>query len=316
MIYNCYLINSNVNLRAKVFLLNEISKFIQTIFLKYLNVFVYPFPQELFIPIFRNLTGLKHTFAKNIHFMLKKSDIIYGFNPVIEAIGAGKDIEKIFVLRSLRPEKLQDIKNAALERNIPFQYVPKEKLNKLTNQNHQGIVALTSPVEYIDIESLLPGLFESGKTPLLLILDKITDVRNLGSIARTAECAGVNAMIVPSKGSALINADAVKTSVGALTRINLCRTNSLLDTLQFLKESGIKLFAASEKAAKSYFDVDYNLPSAIVMGSEEKGIADEFLEFSDEQIRIPMTGTIQSLNVSVAAGIILFEAVKQRTINP
>ena len=246
--------------------------------------------------------------------MLKKTAIIYGLNPVLDAIVSGREIEKIFILKTIHQDKLHEIRNAALDRNIPFQFVPKEKLNKLTNQNHQGIIAVTSPIEYTNIENILPGLYESGEIPLLLVLDKVTDVRNLGSIARSAECAGVHAIIIPAKGSALINADAVKTSAGALTKIPVCRVNSMLDTLEFLKNSGIRIFATSEKAVQPYFKSQFTLPCAIVMGSEDKGIADEFLEVCDEQIQIPMPGTTQSLNVSVAAGIILFEVVRQRII--
>ncbi|MCB0807040.1 MAG: 23S rRNA (guanosine(2251)-2'-O)-methyltransferase RlmB [Bacteroidales bacterium] len=244
--------------------------------------------------------------------MFKKNDIVYGMNPVLEAIEAGREIEKIFILKTIRQDKLQEIKRVALDRNIPFQFVPKEKLNKLTNQNHQGIIAISSPVEYVDIGTLLPTLFESGKNPFLLILDKVTDVRNLGSIARTAECAGVDAIIIPAKGSALITSDAVKTSAGALSKIPVCRVNSLLDALRFLKDSGVKLFATSEKAKTPYFDAKFDNPTALVMGSEEKGVAEEFLNICQEHLTIPMTGTTQSLNVSVAAGIILFEVVKQR----
>jgi len=247
--------------------------------------------------------------------MLKKTDIIYGLNPVLDAIEAGKEIEKIFILKTIRADKLQDIKRAALDFQIPFQFVPKEKLNKLTNQNHQGIIAITSPIEYAVIENILPGIYEAGETPLLLVLDKVTDVRNLGSIARSAECAGVHAIIIPSRGSALINADAIKTSAGALTKIPVCRVNSLLDTLNFLKNSGVRLLATSENADKNYFQPDFTLPTALIMGSEEKGIADEFSEICDEHVKIQMPGTTQSLNVSVAAGIFLFEAVRQRILN-
>ena len=166
---------------------------------------------------------------------MKKTEIIYGYYPVMEAIDQGKEIEKLFILKTLRSSNANDLKRAAGENKIPFQYVPKEKLDRLTRQNHQGVVAVISPVSYIDIETFLPSIFESGKTPLLLILDKITDVRNLGSIARSAECAGVDAIVTPSRGSAMINADAVKTSAGALNKIPVSRNSNLKETIQFLK---------------------------------------------------------------------------------
>lgn len=238
--------------------------------------------------------------------------MIYGINPVMEAIKAGKEIEKIFILNSMQQFKANEIKKIATEFNIPFQYVPKEKLNRYTRQNHQGLIAIASPVSYVDIETFLPGLYESGKTPFLLILDKVTDVRNIGSIARSAECAGVDAIILPSRGTALLNADAVKTSAGALTKLPISRNSNLKDTIRFLKESGLKIIAASEKVEKFYHESDYNGPVAIIMGSEEKGVSEEYLKLCDEIVKIPIIGEIESLNVSVATGIVLFEAVRQR----
>lgn len=243
---------------------------------------------------------------------MSKTDLIYGINPVMEAIKAGKEIEKIFILNSMQQFKANEIKKIATEFNIPFQYVPKEKLNRYTRQNHQGLIAIASPVSYVDIETFLPGLYESGKTPFLLILDKVTDVRNIGSIARSAECAGVDAIILPSRGTALLNADAVKTSAGALTKLPISRNSNLKDTIRFLKESGLKIIAASEKVEKFYHESDYNGPVAIIMGSEEKGVSEEYLKLCDEIVKIPIIGEIESLNVSVATGIVLFEAVRQR----
>jgi 23S rRNA (guanosine2251-2'-O)-methyltransferase len=208
--------------------------------------------------------------------------------------------------------KAAEMHKVAKQFDIPLQYVPKEKLNKLTNQNHQGVVAIVSSVSYIDIETLLPTLFETGKPPFLLILDKITDVRNMGSIARTAECAGIDAIIVPYRGSAMINADAVKTSAGALNNINLCRVANLKETIQFLKDSGIQMIAATEKSDTPFYAIDYKNPCAIVMGSEESGISEEYLKMCDKDVQIPMMGETQSLNVAVSTGIILFECVKQR----
>jgi 23S rRNA (guanosine2251-2'-O)-methyltransferase len=246
---------------------------------------------------------------------LKKTEIIYGYYPVMEAIDQGKEIEKLFILKSLHHSKANDLRRAAGENKIPFQFVPKEKLDRLTRQNHQGVVAVFSPVSYIDIETFLPSIFESGKTPLILVLDKITDVRNLGSIARSAECAGVDVIVTPSRGSAMINADAVKTSAGALTKIPVSRNSHLKETIQFLKNSGLKVVGATEKSEIHHYNVEYKEPVAIIMGSEEKGISEEYLKLCDEIVKIPMTGTVQSLNVAVAAGIILFEVVKQRMHN-
>lgn len=244
--------------------------------------------------------------------MLKKNEIIYGYTPVVETLLSGKEIEKIFIFKSMLAHKAAELNKLAKEFEIPIQYVPKEKLNKLTNQNHQGVVAIVGSVSYIDIEMLLPTLFESGKPPFLLILDKVTDVRNLGSIARTAECAGIDAIIVPYRGSAMINSDAVKTSAGALNNINLCRVANLKQTIQFLKDSGIQMIAATEKSDKPFYGIDYKNPCAIVMGSEDVGISEEYLKMCDEAVQIPMMGETQSLNVAVSTGIILFECVKQR----
>ncbi len=247
---------------------------------------------------------------------MDKNTIIYGFQPVMEAIDAGRDIEKLFLLSNLHPGKLKELKKAATILKIPFQFVPKEKLNRLTRQNHQGVVAFVSPINYAKVENIIPGLYEAGQTPFLLILDKVTDVRNLGSIARTAECAGVHAIILPSRGSALINSDAIKTSAGALNKLDVCRVPNLKETIVFLKDSGIKVVAASEKAEKAVYETEFKKPVAVIMGSEEKGVSEAYLELCDDVVSIPMLGETQSLNVSVAAGIILFEVVKQRLEKP
>lgn len=231
---------------------------------------------------------------------------------MLEAIKSGKEIDKLFLLKTLHPAKLHELKKLALEHQLPFQFVPKEKLNKLTRQNHQGVIALVSPVAYTEMSQLIPMLFESGKAPFLLILDKITDVRNIGAIARTAECAGVDALVLPSKGSAMINADAIKTSAGALTRLPLCRASGINEAIKFMKDSGIKIIGAKENSASLYHEADYTMPVALIMGSEEKGIAEEHISLCDEMVSIPLMGEIQSLNVAVASGIILFEAVRQR----
>jgi len=241
-----------------------------------------------------------------------KNMLIYGFQPIMEAMDSGREIEKILILKTMHPSRSNEVKRKASGLKIPFQFVPLEKLNRLTRQNHQGLVAFTSAVTYAPIEQIIPRLFESGKTPLILILDKVTDVRNLGSIARSAECAGVDALLFPSQGSAMINADAVKTSAGALTKLDISRVSNLKETIQFLKDSGITIVAASEKASALFYEVDFTMPVAIIMGSEGKGVSDEYLKMCDKTASIAMVGEIRSLNVSVAAGIFLFEAVRQR----
>ena len=242
----------------------------------------------------------------------EKSQMLFGIRPVIEAIKAGKDVEKILIQQGLTGELFNELRNLLKESEIPFQYVPVEKLTRVTNKNHQGIIAFVSPVTYQSIENIIPGLYELGKTPLLLILDRITDVRNFGAITRTAECAGVDAIIIPSRGAAQINADAIKTSAGALFKIAICRSENLKHTLDFLKESGLQIVSCTEKTNTYYYEVNFKLPTAIIMGSEDDGISDEYLKRSDLKAKIPLAGEIESLNVSVATGIILYEAIKQR----
>lgn len=244
---------------------------------------------------------------------MKNDNLIYGIRPVMEAIHSGKDIDKLFIQNGLKGELFFELWKEVKERKIPFQYVPPEKLNRLTNNNHQGIVAFLSFVTYQRLDDILPEVFESGKVPLVIVLDRITDVRNLGAIARTAECAGADAIVVPEKGSAQMNADAVKTSAGALHHIPVCREPNLKFTLDVLKEYGFQVVAATEKADKLYYSADYSLPTALLLGSEEDGISHEYLKKADLQVKIPLLGEIASLNVSVAAGILLYEVVKQRS---
>jgi 23S rRNA (guanosine2251-2'-O)-methyltransferase len=243
---------------------------------------------------------------------MEKDTMIYGVRPVIEALQAGKEIEKVLVVTGLKSELFPEMRKLLNENDIPMQYVPIEKLNRVTRQNHQGVIAFVSPIVYEDYEQIIPALFDIGRNPLVLILDRITDVRNFGAIARTAECAGVDAIIVPSRGSALMGADAVKTSAGALFKIPVCRSVNLKDTIDYIKACGLQVVAATEKATDYHFQIDLTLPTAIMLGSEEDGVSPEYLKRCDQRVRIPMVGEIESLNVSVAAGIILFEAVKQR----
>ena len=245
---------------------------------------------------------------------MEKENLIYGLRPVIEAIKSGKEIEKIFIQNGLRGEIYIELFHLLKENEVHSQYVPVEKLNKLTPKNHQGIVAYTSIISYTKIESVIPFVYEQGKTPLILILDRITDVRNFGAITRTAECAGVDAIIVPTRGSAQINSDAVKTSAGALHKIPVCKSDNIKETIDYLKKSGLQIIAATEKTDDFYYKTDFLPPTAIIMGSEEDGVSHEYLKMSDHKVKIPLSGDIESLNVSVACGIILYEAIRQRTI--
>ncbi len=242
----------------------------------------------------------------------KNSQIIYGIRAVLETIDSGKTIDKVLIQRGLSGDLFKNFFIQVRQNKIPFQYVPVERLNRYTRGNHQGVVAFVSSIEYQDIYSIVPMLYEEGKVPFLLILDKITDVRNLGAIARSAECAGVDAIILPLKGGAQINEDAVKTSAGALNKIPVCRHSNLVDVIDFLKNSGIEVVAVTEKAKKFHFEKDLTKPLCLVMGNEYEGIAWDYLRICDDSVRIPMKGTIESLNVSVATGIALFEVVKQR----
>lgn len=241
-----------------------------------------------------------------------KNDYIVGFRPIIEAIKSGKELDKVFIQNGLQSPLFKELMGLLKEKNIPYQFVPIEKLNRINRINHQGVSASLSQANFYKIEDILPEIFEKGKIPLLLILDRITDVRNFGAIARSAECAGVNAIIIPQKGGASINSDALKTSAGALHKIKVCREKNLKDTIEYLKKSGIQVIACTEKAKDYFYHIDYTKPTAIIMGSEENGISDKYLKRSDKRVKIPMLGTIESLNVSVATGIILFETVKQR----
>ena len=242
----------------------------------------------------------------------KKENFIFGIRPVIEAIKSGKEMERILLQKNLRGESFRELFNLIRELNIPFQFAPLEKFNRLSKQNHQGVIAWVTEITYQKIENILPAIYEEGKIPLVLILDNITDVRNMGAIARTAECAGVNAIIVPVRGSAMINSEAIKTSAGALYKIPVCRAANLKTIIEFLKHSGLQILAATEKGSKEYTVADLVKPSALILGSEGKGISAEILKLADERISVPLAGEIASLNVSVAAGIFLFEFLRQR----
>jgi len=239
-------------------------------------------------------------------------DFVFGIRPVIEAINANKDIERIFIQNGLKSELFRELMILLKQNNISYQYVPIAKLNRITRKNHQGVIAYISPITYDDIEQIIPGLFEKGIEPLIIIMDKITDVRNFGAIMRTAESAGANAIVYPSQGSAILNAGTVKSSAGAIYNIPICRSDNLKDTIDFLKNSGLKICAATEKGAEVYTDANLRGPIALIMGSEDDGVSGEYLKRSDYKLMIPMLGKTASLNVSVAAGVILYEIVRQR----
>jgi 23S rRNA (guanosine2251-2'-O)-methyltransferase len=240
------------------------------------------------------------------------NQLIFGIRAVIEAVKSGKDIESIYVQRGLSGNLLLELKSVLKDHALTFQLVPVEKLNRITQKNHQGVIGIVSPITYQRVEDIIAAVYERGETPLVLVLDSVTDVRNFGAIARTAECAGVHAIVVPARNSAQVNPDAIKTSAGALYKIPVCRHDSLLQTVRTLQASGLQVVACTEKTSDYLYTPDYTGPSAIIMGSEESGISNELIRAADYLAKIPMFGTIASLNVSVAAGIVLYEAVRQR----
>ncbi len=248
----------------------------------------------------------------NGELMAKNEGFIFGIHAVQEAILAGKELEKVLIRRGVGSELFNKLVGKLNELKVPVQLVPVEKLNRVTMKNHQGIVAFISEISYHDITNLLPSVFESGEDPLVLLLDGVSDVRNFGAIARSAECAGVHAIVIPFSGSAAVNADAIKTSAGALLRIPVCRHKDMTGVLKFLHQSGLRLFGATEKAKDSIYTTDLTGPAGIVMGGEEKGISKNLLKDIDHWVSIPMKGKISSLNVSVAAGVVLFETLRQR----
>ena len=259
------------------------------------------------------LCTIKRLYLITAHiYMIDKNELIFGTRAVIEAIEAGKDIDKILIKRGLQNELSRELFEALKGQLIPVQRVPIEKLNRLTTKNHQGVIAFTSAVTYQRVEDLVPMLYEEGKNPLFVMLDGVTDVRNFGAIARTCECAGVNAIIIPTHDSVSVNADAMKTSAGALHTLPVCREPNIGNAIKYLKNCGFRVVAATEKAKYTYTKANLTDPTCIVMGAEDKGIPAEHLALCDEWISIPQFGHIQSLNVSVAAGVLIYEAVRQR----
>jgi 23S rRNA (guanosine2251-2'-O)-methyltransferase len=244
----------------------------------------------------------------------KKNLLIVGRDEVIEAIKAGKQLDRIYLQDTVRGDQIEEIKNLSRELAIPINKVPVEKLNGLNVSNHKGCVALISKVQYQDLQDIISLVVENGEVPLLLILDGITDIRNIGAIARTAYCCGVHAIIIPDKGVGALNEDAIVTSAGALEKIAICRVNSLMKTVDDLHLNGIKVFASEMTAKTSILDLNLAEPCAIIMGSEENGIFPALYKICDEPFKIPMTGDFESLNVSVATGMILYETMRQRNM--
>lgn len=240
--------------------------------------------------------------------------MIFGIRAVIEAVEAGKNVDKVIVKRELQGDLFRELNAVLKEHEIPMQKVPLERIDRYTRKNHQGVIAFLSAITYDRIEEIIPFLYEQGKDPFILVLDGLTDVRNFGAIARTCEVAGVDAIVIPTRGSVSVNADAVKTSAGALLKIPVCKEPNLTEAIQFLKNSGLKVVAATERAASNYTQAEMTGPIAIVMGSEESGISNDNLRICDELVKIPQFGTIGSLNVSVAAGVLIYEVIRQKSI--
>jgi 23S rRNA (guanosine2251-2'-O)-methyltransferase len=243
----------------------------------------------------------------------ENNEFVFGIRAVIEAIKAGKDIESLYMQRGLTGEIIPELKGLLKDTDIPVHNVPVEKLNRMTQKNHQGVIAVISSITFQKIEDIIPLIYEKGEVPLILILDGITDVRNMGAIARTAACTGVHAIVVPAKNSAQINADAIKTSAGALFTIPVCRHQNLHKTALYLQECGLQIVACTEKTSDLIYAPDYTAPTAIVMGAEDEGISNDIMRMANHLAKIPMFGEIGSLNVSVSTGVILYEAIRQRT---
>jgi 23S rRNA (guanosine2251-2'-O)-methyltransferase len=248
------------------------------------------------------------------HVKQARQPMIIGIRPLIEAMLAGKEIDKVLVQQGLKGDLYAELKELLGEHKVPQQIVPVEKLNRITRSNHQGIIAFVSPISYGNLENMIAQVFEDGETPLFLLLDGITDVRNLGSICRSAECLGAQAIIVPEKGSAQINEEAIKTSAGALHHLPVCRIKSIAETVQLLQQSGIKVVGCTEKTNLAIEDIDMTTPTCIAMGAEDLGLSDAVLRKADQLALIPMKGKTSSLNVAVSAGIILHEASRQRRL--
>lgn len=244
----------------------------------------------------------------------QKKQVIFGRHPIVDAIASGASVDKIFLQQGTRGEFEKEIRSLSKENNIPCQFVPKEKLNKMVKGNHQGIVALLSLIPYYKVEDVLPTIYEKSEIPLFVILDGITDVRNLGAIARSAEVSGAHALIIQGKGSAMITSEGIKTSAGALTKIPVCREGSIISAIEYLQQCGVHIVASDLQASKRIDEIDFTVPIAIVLGSEGEGVRPAVLEKANETFIIPQKGTTDSFNVSVAGGIMLYETTRQRLL--
>lgn len=245
---------------------------------------------------------------------MEKSDYIFGIRPVLEALEAAKSIDKILIKRDINGDLVKEVLAKAKEYDVPVQRVPNDRLNRITLKNHQGVIAIVCPVRYYNLDDLLAKLYEEGKLPMGVVLDGVTDTRNFGAIARSAECAGANFIVIPEKGSASVTSDSVRASAGALFHIPVCREKDLILAISKLRDNGYKVVGATEKSSLLYTEISYEVPVVVVMGAEDTGISSEILRKCDELAAIPILGKVGSLNVSVACGVILYEVVRQRTI--
>lgn len=243
---------------------------------------------------------------------MEKETQIIGIRAILEAIHAGTTIDKVFIQKNTQGELMNTLLKLLKQKSINFSYVPIEKLNKLSQGNHQGAIATISPILFIPLEELVEGVLTQKENPLFLILDQLSDARNFGAIIRTASCTGVDGIIIQKHGAAPVNADTVKTSAGAVFQVPICKVDHIKDAVFYLQSSGIKIFAATEKASQTFYDLDLKPAIALIMGSEDRGINPSVLKFSDETAKLPMQGEIASLNVSVACGAMLYEVVRQR----
>lgn len=244
--------------------------------------------------------------------MIDKFQVVFGIRAVIEAIESGKQVDKVLMKKDLGGELARELLSVTREYNVPVQRVPVERINKVTRKNHQGVIAFMAAVDYYHVDDIVPALYDEGINPLVVVLDGVTDVRNFGAIARTCECAGVNCIVIPERNSVSVNADAVKTSAGALNYLPVCRERNLVKSVQYLRDSGFKVMGASEKTDLNYTKADFTGPVAIVLGAEDTGISTDVLKLCDTLVAIPEFGQINSLNVSVAGGIMIYEVVRQR----
>ena len=244
--------------------------------------------------------------------MIDKSQVVFGIRAVIEAIESGKQVDKVLMKKDLGGELARELLSVTREYNVPVQRVPVERINKVTRKNHQGVIAFVAAVDYYHVDDIVPALYDEGINPLVVVLDGVTDVRNFGAIARTCECAGVNCIVIPERNSVSVNADAVKTSAGALNYLPVCRERNLVKAVHYLRDSGFKVMGTSEKTDLNYTKADFTGPVAIVLGAEDTGISTDVLKLCDTLVAIPEFGQINSLNVSVAGGIMIYEVVRQR----